>query len=161
MVKMDSQNLDKSLLKWSWQRLDDMQVLQLYRLLALREAIFVVEQECAYQELDGLDEAAWHLTAWLDDQPVACLRLLPPGVEGQDARIGRVAVAMGWRKAKLGQELMSRGISKVLDDYPSATLSLSAQTYLRRFYESLGFGVTGEGYLEDGIPHLPMAYQGK
>jgi len=142
--------------EWQWHTLDSMTPGLLYGMLALREAIFVVEQGCVYQELDGLDRQALHLVGLAEREPAACLRLLPPGSLGDEARIGRVAVAAGSRGRGVARSMMRMAIRRARREYPSAALGLSAQSYLRLFYESLGFSVCGDEYLEDGIAHLPM-----
>jgi len=139
-----------------WYRLEDMRPGQLYDLLALREAIFVVEQACIYHELDGLDKRAEHLVVSRDGVVVACLRVLPPGSRGKRARIGRVAVAPDWRYKGLARWMVSRAIDRIRRDGRDSGIRLDAQTYLRDFYMSLGFEVCGDEFLEDGIPHLPM-----
>lgn len=128
----------------------------LYDLLALREAIFVVEQKCIYQELDGLDKTADHLLVMQNENVVACLRVLPPGVAGDRVRIGRVAVSPDWRKRGLARLMVQNAIVKIRNDYPSPSICLDAQTYLQDFYLSMGFKVCGDEFLEDGIPHVPM-----
>lgn len=143
-------------LQWHWCALETMAPVLLYDLLALREAIFVVEQSCIYQELDGLDETADHLLVMQKEEVVACLRVLPPGVAGNQARIGRVAVSPGWRKRGLARLMVQNAIDKIQADYPSLGICLDAQTYLQDFYLSLGFKVCGGEFLEDGIPHIPM-----
>jgi ElaA protein len=139
-----------------WYRLGDMTPVLLYDMLALREAIFVVEQTCIYQELDGLDKNAQHLLVTDGDTVVACLRLLPPGARKTTSRIGRVAVSPAWRKQGLARWMVQNAIEKSRLDYPSNGIYLDAQTYLRGFYTSLGFQVCGDEFIEDGIPHIPM-----
>jgi ElaA protein len=143
-------------LQWRWYALEDMKPGRLYDMLALREAIFVVEQTCVYQELDGLDKTAGHLLALKNDMVVACLRVLPPDENEQRIRIGRVAVSSGCRKRGVARQMMQAAIDKTRQDYPSCGIFLDAQTYLKAFYESMGFQVCGGEFLEDGIPHIPM-----
>lgn len=142
-----------------WYRLENMEPVLLYDLLALREAVFVVEQSCIYQELDGLDKIAKHLLVTQDEIIVACLRVLPPGGDSSRARIGRVAVSSGWRKQGLARVMVQSAIDKIQLDFPSCDIYLDAQTYLQAFYVSLGFRVCGDEFLEDGIPHIPMQIQ--
>lgn len=143
-------------LGWNWYKLTDMRPGQLYELLAMRESIFVVEQACAYQELDGLDQSAEHLVVRAQDTVVACLRVLPPGARGRRARIGRVAVVADRRQKGLARWMVTRAIDRIRQAGPDSGIRLDAQTYLRGFYLSLGFEVCGDEFLEDGIPHLPM-----
>jgi len=143
-------------LSWRWHNLDNMQAGLLYDLLALREAIFVVEQACIYHELDGLDKLAEHLVVSCAGTVVACLRVLPPGLKGKRARIGRVAVSRDWRQKGLARWMVTTAIERIRWCNRANGIRLDAQTYLREFYVSLGFEVCGEEFLEDGVPHLPM-----
>lgn len=143
-------------LHWHWCRLEGMKPFLLYDMLALREAIFVVEQTCAYHELDGLDKAAEHLLVTRDETVVSCLRVLPPAEVAGQVRIGRVAVSSEWRNRGLARLMVQSAIEKIRLDYPSSDICLDAQTYLQGFYLSLGFEVCGDEFLEDGIPHIPM-----
>lgn len=130
---------------------------RLYAALALRQRVFVVEQDCAYLDADGLDPRALHLLGERDSDVVAYARLLPPGVAYGDApAIGRVVTAPEARGEGLGRALMVEALRHVDLAWPIAPCRLSAQSHLERFYGSLGFEVSGPGYLEDGIPHLPM-----
>lgn len=146
-------------LQWCWFKLQEMEPVALYDMLALREAIFVVEQSCVYQELDGLDKTAQHLLMTLDQDVVACLRLLSPAEQTARVRIGRVAVLPDWRKRGIAGMMMQQAIARSRQDYPSCDIYLDAQTYLQGFYKSLGFRVCGDEFLEDGIPHVPMHMQ--
>ena len=143
-------------LHWCWYRLDEMKPLELYDMLALREAIFVVEQTCIYQELDGRDKDAQHLLLTQQETVVACLRVLPPTTKQKRVRIGRVAVSSDWRNKGLARLIVQNAIEKIRQDYPSCGICLDAQTYLQGFYLSLGFHACGDEFLEDGIPHIPM-----
>ena len=137
----------------------EMDPVLLYDMLALREAIFVVEQTCIYQELDGQDKSALHLLVKQDDEAVACLRVLPPGGNEARVRIGRVAVSVHWRKRGIARMMIVKALEKAQLDYPSRMVCLDAQTYLQGFYETLGFQICGKEFLEDGIPHIPMQLQ--
>ncbi len=143
-------------LQWYWFSLEQMEPVLLYDMLAFREAIFVVEQSCIYQELDGLDKFAQHLLAIQNKAVVACLRVLPPLGQETRVRIGRVAVSPHLRKQGMASVMMQKAIDRVRADYPSCGVFLNAQTYLQTFYESLGFQLCGFEFLEDGIPHVPM-----
>jgi len=143
-------------MQWCWYSLKDMEPVLLYDMLALREAIFVVEQACIYQELDGLDKIAQHLLLTQNESLIACLRVLPPGRQEARVRIGRVAVSAHWRKQGIARTMMQKAIARIRLDYSSSGIYLDAQTYLQGFYESLGFQTCGQEFLEDGIPHVPM-----
>ena len=146
-------------LRWEWYALAEMEPMLLYDMLALRETIFVVEQSCIYQELDGLDKRAQHLLVCRGETVVACLRVLPPDESEADVRIGRVAVSRDWRKRGIARVMVHKAIELAGEDYPLSEVCLNAQTYLQSFYESLGFQLCGDEFLEDGIPHVPMQMQ--
>ena len=148
-------------LQWCWYTLEQMEPVLLYDMLAMREAIFVVEQNCVYQELDGLDKIAQHLLAIQDEAVVACLRLLPPAGQEARVRIGRVAVSPAWRNRGMARLMMHKAVDKAGLAYPSCGVFLDAQTYLVSFYQSLGFQACGDEFLEDGIPHIQMQMQGR
>jgi ElaA protein len=141
---------------WSWYTFDELDTGQLYQMLALRTQVFVVEQDCPYQDMDGLDQQARHLCGMQGSQMVAYLRLLAPGVKYSEPAIGRVITRIDQRGAGLGYELMALGIQGAEVWYPGKGIRLSAQSHLKNFYSSLGFQQTGEEYLEDNIPHIEM-----
>lgn len=126
-------------------------------MLAARVAVFVVEQDCPYQDLDGLDDIALHLAGWADDgSVVAYARILPPGTRFEQPSIGRVLTTLPGRRRGLGRELMRRAIQLVFEHYPGYPVRISAQCYLERFYRELGFTPDSEPYKEDGIAHVEM-----
>jgi len=143
--------------EWRLHAFDQFDVRQLYELLAARIAVFVVEQDCPYQDLDGLDDVAFHLVGWADDGSVAAYaRILPPGTRFEQPSIGRVLTSLTARRSGLGRELMRRAIEVVGDRYPGRPARISAQCYLERFYVELGFVIDSAPYEEDGIPHVEM-----
>jgi ElaA protein len=148
----------QSSIRWRWGPFEALSTTDLYAIIALREAVFVVEQRCAYLDCDGLDRHAWHLLGELEGELVAYLRMLPPGVvyPGKTA-IGRVVVAAEARGGGVGARLMREGMRRTLDAY-STPIEISAQAYLEGWYTRLGFQRCGADYLEDGIPHLPMLF---
>ena len=131
---------------------------QLYAILQLRTEVFVVEQRCAYQEVDGQDLTGdtLHLMAWQDDKLVAYLRLLDPQSQGGDVVIGRVVTSPPARGLKLGHPLLLKGLEAAEHCWPGVPVYLSAQAHLQGFYARHGFVVVGEEYLEDDIPHIGM-----
>ncbi len=146
-------------LQWQLQSFHDLDPLHLYRLLMLRIEVFVVEQACAYQDLDGKDEGALHLTATLPEgQVVACARLLAPGVAHPEGpSIGRVITHESVRGRGVGRELMERAMAETRARWGThLPVALAAQDRVVPFYRALGFIPAGRGYLEDGIPHTPM-----
>jgi len=128
-------------------------------MMYLRQEVFVVEQDCPYQDADGDDLFATHLMGWSGDKLVAYLRMFEPSKKYVEASIGRVVTSPSVRGQGLGVEVMRRGIDLAHSRYSGISIRISAQTRLRRFYENLGFEVVGDGYMEDGIPHLPMVKQ--
>jgi ElaA protein len=150
-------------LSWQWLELDQMSPQILYRLMAFRQSIFVVEQACAFHELDGRDTAAWHLLGARRGHVLACLRVLPPpGGNHQGVkryRIGRVAVDETERGKGLGRDMLLMAEQRIGEAEASAEIVLDAQTYLLPFYQALGYALNGTEFLEDGIPHLPMSKQ--
>ncbi len=129
---------------------------ELYQLLQLRSEVFIVEQECAYQDVDGKDDVALHVLGYEGDELVAYTRFFPPGVYDDTARIGRVVVRKTHRGKSLGVDIMKGTMEAIEQQLNTDKMSLSAQTYLIRFYRDMGFRETGEEYLEDGIPHVLM-----
>jgi len=141
---------------WNWYRFDELSNGQLYQILALRTQVFVVEQDCPYQDMDGLDQQAGHLCGMQGNDLVAYLRLLGPGVKYVEPAIGRVIICEDRRGYGLGRELMLQGMQGTAGRYPGEGIRLSAQSHLADFYCDLGFQPTGEEYLEDNIPHIEM-----
>ena len=142
--------------RWQWSRFHGLDAPALYQVIALREAVFVVEQRCVYLDCDGLDLQAWHLLGWRGATLVAYLRVLPPDLVYPDTQaIGRVVVTPAARGSGLGAALMREGIGRA-EALDPAPIKISAQAYLESWYVKLGFETWGEGYLEDGIPHVPM-----
>jgi ElaA protein len=136
---------------------------ELHRIFILRQKVFVVEQDCAYLDADGLDEKAMHLFFLSDDSKLAAYsRILPAGLSYPDhVAIGRVVVDQEFRRAGLGRDIMTEALSYINEYFPAQKIKISAQCYLEAFYQSLGFKQQGESYLEDGIPHIAMTYNPK
>lgn len=132
---------------------------ELYRLLQLRSDIFVVEQDCVYQDMDGKDQKALHVLGYKNSELVAYTRIFAPGDYFKEASIGRVVVKHSERMHKYGYEIMEASIHTIKSKFKTQTIRISAQTYLKRFYNNLGFNEEGEEYLEDGIPHIHMIYK--
>lgn len=143
-------------LTWSVKKFEELQLQELYQLLALRAEVFVVEQNCVYQDVDGKDPKALHVLGKHLNRVVAYTRIFRPGDYFPQASIGRVVVSPSMRGHQLGYVLMQKSIAAVEEHFNETTLHLSAQCYLQKFYENLGFSTVGERYLEDGIPHIGM-----
>jgi len=141
--------------KWHSASFEELSTKSLHDLLQLRVAVFVVEQDCPYQEVDGQDKRARHVFATSDEQIVACLRILPPDSEGRVA-IGRVVVAKEARGRALGHLLMKKGMDEAERLFGKKVIKISAQEHLSDYYAQHRFAQSGQGYLEDGIPHIPM-----
>ncbi|MEM8998619.1 MAG: GNAT family N-acetyltransferase [Bacteroidota bacterium] len=129
---------------------------ELYGILQLRSEVFVVEQDCVYQDIDGKDQVAWHVMGYEQDTLIAYIRVFKPGDYFEHTGIGRVVVKKGQRKNGQGRKIMEASILMITKTLGYDKIVLSAQTYLKEFYNSLGFIERGEAYLEDGIPHIHM-----
>lgn len=131
--------------------------LQLHAIYAARSAVFVVEQDCVYQDIDGLDPVCHHLIAWTADRQVAAyLRIVPPGLTFAEPALGRVLSTAAWRGSGVGKQLIANGIRALRDIYPKQAIRIGAQAYLEKFYAGFGFRSVSEVYLEDDIPHIEM-----
>jgi ElaA protein len=137
----------------------ELSVNELYDILKLRAEIFVVEQDCVYNDLDDFDKEAVHVFYVENHEIVATARLLQPGTRFADFSIGRVIVKKDKRGTGLGKELMNAAINYSITNWKAEKIKISAQQYLQRFYEELDFKVITEMYLEDGIPHVGMVYK--
>jgi ElaA protein len=129
----------------------------LYAILAARQDVFVLEQQCFYPDMDGHDQAAHHLMGWTADRKLAAyLRVLAPGAKYTEASIGRVLTTSAARGTGAGRELVRRGIGLAAELHPGHRLRIGAQAYLERFYASFGFVTVSAPYDEDGIQHVDM-----
>ena len=129
---------------------------ELYEILRLRSEIFVVEQNCVYQDLDNLDQEAFHFLVINEGEIVAYVRMLKPGTRFPEASIGRVVTKIDYRNQGISTLLIRKAIQTIHNDWKANKIKISAQKYLQRFYESLGFVAVTDEYSEDGIPHLGM-----
>ena len=144
-----------------FKKFDQLTNKEVYKILRSRSAVFVVEQNCVYQDIDDADPQAIHQLIWKDDQLIAYARILPPGSYFEQLSIGRILTASIIRGQKLGHLLMKEAIAYCKEQYPHQPIKLSAQQYLIEFYRSHGFETIGKGYLEDGIPHIAMIRDSK
>jgi ElaA protein len=130
---------------------------QLFEIYKLRSEVFIVEQNCAYQDIDAMDLSAKHVMLFDNGTLAAYARILPPGISyKEEPAIGRVVVKKTFRGKDLGKLLMQQCIDKIQDTYSNSDIIISAQSYLLRFYSDLGFKAEGKEYLEDDIPHTKM-----
>lgn len=141
---------------WKIKRFEALSLQELYSTLQLRSEVFVVEQNCVYQDIDSKDQKATHLLGFLDQTLVAYARLFQAGDYFEQASIGRVVVSPAHRSKSFGHELMREAIGEVEQHFQTDKITISAQVYLKAFYESHGFVAVGETYLEDDIPHIKM-----
>ena len=144
------------MIQWQWKRFSDLSAPQLYAVCAVREAVFVVEQSCPYQELDGLDFDAMHLIGWSGSEIAAYLRVLEPGVRYAEPSIGRVLTSKAFRGTGVGHMLVAMSLEYIDRQHPGRDVRISAQAHLERFYGRFGFEAVSERYLEDDIPHVEM-----
>lgn len=144
------------MLKSYTKKFTELSIDELYQILRLRSEVFVVEQDCVYQDIDNKDQKALHLFFTANNKVVAYTRLFDAGLYFDTASIGRVIVKESHRKDGLGHDLMQQSIQTIKNEFKTSKITVSAQTYLKKFYESHGFIKTSEEYLEDGIPHIKM-----
>jgi len=143
-------------LNWKIKNFESLSVNELYDILRLRSEIFVVEQNCVYLDLDGKDKKGLHLIGEFEGKIVAYSRLFESGISFDNASIGRVVVDANYRDKKWGHELMQEAIAGIKNRFGETKITIGAQLYLKKFYESHGFVQTSEMYLEDDIPHIEM-----
>lgn len=135
---------------------DELTTEELYQILRLRSEVFVVEQDCVYQDVDNKDQKALHIIGKKGDEIVAYTRIFKPGDYFENVSIGRVVVSQDQRKYGLGKQIIQASLAAVDQKFPKKPIEISAQSYLLKFYTELGFNAFGEEYLEDGIPHMRM-----
>jgi len=143
-------------IKWKIKRFNELSLSELYTLLKRRSHVFVVEQNCVYQDIDGKDQKALHLLGEFKHEIVAYARLFKAGDYFENASIGRVVIHPDYRSKKWGHEMMQQAISAIEQNFNTKNITISAQLYLKKFYESHDFVQTSEMYLEDDIPHIEM-----
>ncbi len=144
---------------WHQGRFHQLSLNNLYDIMHLRQQVFVIEQDCLYQDLDGLDRDAHHLWCYRGDVLQAYLRSLPPQQEGGYSIMGRIVTAPPARGTGLGRELVARGIAYNCAQWPNSCIKIGAQAHLEGFYEEYGFLKMGDVYDEDGIPHIDMVLE--
>ena len=146
----------KVMLKVAVKKFSQLTTAELYQILQLRSEVFVVEQDCVYQDLDGKDQKALHILGYKNNHLVAYTRIFAKNDYFTEASIGRVVVKISERQNDFGREIMKASIKAVETEFKETKIHLSAQTYLKNFYNSLGFREIGAEYTEDGIPHVGM-----
>lgn len=141
---------------WICKKFNDLTLLELYAILQLRNEVFVVEQNCPYNDCDNKDLKAWHLMGMEHEKLLAYSRLIPPGISYRESSIGRVVNSPSARGKGLGKELMIESIQRIKLLFHTESIRIGAQLYLLDFYNGLGFVRDSEIYLEDNIPHIEM-----
>jgi len=144
------------MIHWTYKYFKELNTNELYSILSLRNAVFVVEQNCVYDDTDEKDLNCWHLCGWHEKKLVAYARIIEAGISFSEASIGRVITHHSYRRKGLGIELMKFAIQKTQSEFNTNKIRIGAQSHLIKFYNQLGFFVDSEEYLEDGIPHVEM-----
>ena len=145
------------MIRWQCKYFTDLSPFELYKILQLRSEVFIVEQNCAYQDCDIKDLKAYHYCGWENEDVVAYTRLLAKGISYEDAAsIGRVVTAQSVRGKNIGKQLMKNSIDEIYRLFGEVPIRISAQLYLKRFYESFSFVQKSGVYMEDGIEHISM-----
>ena len=143
-------------IQWLLKKFEALSPYELYSILQLRNEVFVVEQNCVFQDADDKDQNSYHLMGFNNDKLVAYTRLVPPGESYKEVSIGRVVTSPSVRRSGAGKELMEQSIDAVYKIFGVQPIKIGAQLYLKKFYESFGFEQISDVYLEDGIEHIYM-----
>jgi ElaA protein len=144
------------MVQFSIKTFQELSAIEIYEMLQLRCEVFVVEQDCVYQDIDNKDQKAFHIIGYKNSKLVAYSRVFDAGDYFELPSIGRIVVKKEERQFKYGHELVANSIDFILQNFKNKNILISAQTYLTKFYNSHGFQQQGEEYLEDGIPHIKM-----
>ena len=129
---------------------------ELYAILQLRNEVFVVEQNCVFQDADDKDQDSWHLMAWIDERLVGYTRLVPAGISYHEVSIGRVVIFPKMRKSGIGKKIVEKSVDMINVLWEKQHIRIAAQLYLKKFYESFGFQQSSDVYMEDNIEHIEM-----
>lgn len=143
-------------LNWILKRFEELSSAELYSIMQLRNEVFVVEQNCVYQDADDKDQASLHFCGWDGEKLVAYTRIIPQGISYAEASIGRVVTSPAYRGTGAGRQLMQESIGRTFSQFNCTAIKIGAQVYLTKFYQSLGFVQSGTEYLEDNISHVEM-----
>jgi ElaA protein len=145
-------------LRWEYKSFHELTVTELYAILQLRNEVFSVEQNCVYQDADDKDQPAYHLCGWDENKLAAYCRILPNGISYEHPSIGRVVTSPQYRKGGYGRKIMQLAVTKTIEQFNDTVIIISAQSHLKKFYESIGFAQISDEYMEDDIPHIKMQY---
>lgn len=150
------------MITWKWRTFDELTKQELYDILALREKVFILEQKCFYVDLDYRDQQSMHLLGLIDDKLAGYLRVLPTGLAYSDAMsFGRVVTAPFARGKGFGKKMLEETLLYFKKNHPNEPITISAQIYLEKFYQSYGFKTISEPYDDEGIIHVDMKKHGK
>ncbi|KAJ49280.1 ElaA protein [Clostridium tetanomorphum] len=144
---------------WKIKRFEELSVEEIYEILRRRNQVFIVEQQCPYDDADEKDKSAYHLFCEDKGQIVAYIRILDKGISYDEISIGRVLVHKEYRGMGLARQLMIKGMDYIENTLGEKQIRISAQKYLTDFYKSLGFKIVSSVYFEDNIPHIEMFYE--
>lgn len=148
------------MIEWQWRTLEQLHSIDVYEMMLLRQQVFILEQNCRYEDIDGYDRHAYHLLGWQisggQRQLTAYLRCIAPGVKYSDMSLGRVLTRLEVRGSGVGKQLLEQGIRQALLEYPGHAIRIGAQHHLERFYQDFGFQTVSAPYDEDGISHIDM-----
>jgi ElaA protein len=157
ILKKKTESMITPTLRWSCSSFSELSPEALYAIIQLRNEVFVVEQNCVFQDADGKDNSCLHLQGYNPEgKLVAYARIVPAGVSYKEASIGRVVTSPAARGSGAGKELMLQSLQHIHKLYGKVPVRIGAQSYLKKFYASFGFEIEGEEYLEDNIPHYIM-----
>lgn len=144
------------MIRWQLKKFDELTPHELYAILQLRNEVFVVEQNCVFQDADNKDQLSYHLMGWSEEKLIAYSRIIPAGVAYEYVSIGRVVTSPEKRRNGTGKILMNEALNATINLFGNVSIKLGAQLYLKNFYESFGFVQSSDIYIEDGIPHIEM-----
>ena len=147
--------------RFIWHNFDSISKEQLYDVLSLRQRVFIIEQDCFYEDLDYSDQEANHLLLYKDNKLIGYSRVFAPGIKYDAASIGRIVIDLGFRGEGYGKDITKESIQFLENNFPGSDISISAQYRLVDFYEDLGFERGGSVYLEDDIDHIKMTLKTK
>lgn len=159
MVLLNDLNRGAKTLDWQIKKFEELKCEDLYKILKIRNDVFIVEQHCVYQDCDDKDKYSYHLYLEEHGKIISYLRILNKGVSYNEVSIGRVLVNKDYRGKGIAKEIMIRAINFIEQDLKETEIRIQAQAYLLNFYKNLGFTEVSEAYLEDNIPHIDMLYK--
>jgi ElaA protein len=144
------------MISWLIKKFDELSLDELYAILQLRNLVFAIEQNCVYPDMDNKDQPSYHFMGWKNDILIAYSRIIPPGVAYTEPSIGRVVVSPSARGEGFGKQLMELSLEHIYKLFGETPVKISAQVYLIKFYNDLGFHISGNAYIEDGLEHIEM-----